>query len=70
MRDLSVFIDEYGDTSISTEKDGVSNFYILTAVLLPTSAVPSTRTAVECVRARFFQQHEGLQDPRLFDGFG
>lgn len=58
MRDLSVFIDEYGDTSISTEKEGVSNFYILTAVLLPTNAVQSTRSTVEAIRARFFQTGE------------
>lgn len=58
MRDLSVFIDEYGDTSICTEKNGVSNFYILTAVLMPTSAVSSARTAVEAIRAGFFQTGE------------
>ena len=58
MRNLSAFIDEFGDTSINTEKSGVSSFFILTAVLLSSTDVNSARLEVEAIRKRFFQTGE------------
>lgn len=58
MQDLSVFIDEFGDTSIKTEKSGVTDFFILTAVLIPSTKVGGIRQKVEETRKRFFRTGE------------
>lgn len=58
MRDLCIYIDEFGNTNIETEKSGVSTFFILTAVLIPVAEVVDIRQAVEEIRKRFFQTGE------------
>lgn len=58
MRDISAFIDEFGNTNIDTEKSGVSTYFILTAVLLTSSEVGTTRQKVDAIRQRLFQTGE------------
>lgn len=50
---LSVFVDESGDVNLPNGKPGRSRFYILTAVVLNTEEVESTRAAAEAMRSSF-----------------
>jgi hypothetical protein len=48
------FTDEYGDPNLSTEKAGVSTFFILTAVLVPAAAVDEIRRRADRIRSAHF----------------
>lgn len=52
------FIDEYGDPNLATEKDGVSQYFIVAAVVVRQEQLADLRPAVEEVRAKFFQTGE------------
>ncbi|OJH35154.1 DUF3800 domain-containing protein [Cystobacter ferrugineus] len=52
------FVDEYGDPSIQVEKDGVSTYYIVTAVLIDEENLEPARSEVSAIRARHFGKGE------------
>jgi hypothetical protein len=52
------FIDEYGDPNIATEKDGVSKYFIVTAVVVRGEQLAELSPAVDAIRAKFFQTGE------------
>lgn len=57
-RDVVVYIDEYGDPDLATEKNGPSTFFIVTAVIVDAAEHAGVVTAAEEVRRRFFQTGE------------
>jgi hypothetical protein len=57
-RQLCAFVDEYGNPNLRVETEGVSTYYIVTAVLLPAHQVPATREAADAVRAKYFGHGE------------
>lgn len=52
------FIDEYGNTNIATDKAGVSQYFIVAAVLVGEDNLAQARVGADEVRARFFQTGE------------
>ncbi len=58
MSDIYAFIDEYGDTSIHSEKSGVTTFFIITAVLVSVEDLTALRASAEDIRQKNFQTGE------------
>ena len=52
------FVDEYGNPNLATEKDGVSQYFIVAIVLVCDSELSSLRAALEEIRHRYFQKGE------------
>jgi hypothetical protein len=52
------FIDEFGDSSLVTGKDGVTNFFIVTAILVDQDLLPQIEKDVENVRKKYFKESE------------
>ena len=53
-----IFIDEFGDTSLETQDDVVSNYFILAATIVSNSEIEEVRTNVETLRKKHFQTGE------------
>jgi len=53
-----IFIDESGDPSLAVEKEGVSNLYILSAIIVDPVDLSSVTTQVHNVIKKFFQTGE------------
>jgi hypothetical protein len=53
-----VFIDEFGDTSLYTEKSAVTNTFILSATLVSDLALAEVEDAVDVLRKKHFQEGE------------
>jgi hypothetical protein len=51
---IHAFTDEYGDSSLATEKAGVTTFFIVTAVLVEDRLLAEQRAQAEAIRAQFF----------------
>ncbi|MBN1918276.1 MAG: DUF3800 domain-containing protein [Verrucomicrobia bacterium] len=49
------FIDEYGNPNLATEKEGVSQFFIVSAVIVDRSELDDVRDKLEVVRRTHFQ---------------
>ena len=58
MSDIYAFVDEYGDTSIHSEKSGVTTFFIITAVLVSVEDLTALRASAEEIRQKHFQTGE------------
>ncbi len=54
----SIFVDAFRDTSLETEKTGVTSQFIICGVIVDQIAVGSVREQFEAVRARHFQTGE------------
>jgi hypothetical protein len=54
MPGLHAFTDEYGDSSLATEKSGVTTFFIITAVLVDDEQVTQQRLTAHDIRSRYF----------------
>jgi hypothetical protein len=52
------FIDEYGNPNLDTQVKGVSNFFIVSAVILDATALVDVRAALDVVRRNYFQTGE------------
>lgn len=52
------FIDEFGDPSLVTEKKGVTNFFIVTAILVDQGLLPQIEKGVESIRKKYFKESE------------
>jgi len=52
------FIDDSGDTSVLTEKAGVSEFFVITAILVADQDLMEVREMAEALRSKFFQTGE------------
>jgi hypothetical protein len=52
------FIDEYGNPNLDTDVKDVSNFFIVSAVILDVAALDEVRTALDVVRRSYFQTGE------------
>jgi hypothetical protein len=55
---LHAFTDEYGDTGIAVEKSGVTDFFIITAVLVKDADLAQQRVRAQQIRSRFFGDGE------------
>ncbi|MFZ2491874.1 MAG: DUF3800 domain-containing protein [Thermoanaerobaculia bacterium] len=55
---IFAYVDEYGDPSLDTTKQGVTTFFIVTAVLVEAHALESLKDAVEGIRRTHFQTGE------------
>ncbi|WP_437981584.1 DUF3800 domain-containing protein [Sorangium sp. So ce117] len=55
---IHAFADEYGDTNLATEKSGVTDFFIVTAILIEDHSVETLRTAVNEIRRSKFGNGE------------
>jgi len=53
-----VFIDEFGDTSLNTEKKAVTNLFILSATLVSDSDLTEVEQSVDELRKKYFQGSE------------
>ena len=58
MQKFHCFVDEYGDTNISIEKSGVSAFFIITIIFIPSDSHASKAEAAERLRIKYFQKGE------------
>lgn len=58
MQNTHCFVDEYGDTSINIEKSGVSAFFIITIIFVPSDSLVSKAEAAEKIRIKYFQTGE------------
>lgn len=58
MSGVHAFVDECGNTSLDTEKQGVSKFFVVTAVFFRTGTLTEVRAAAEAIRQEFFQKGE------------
>ncbi len=58
MQKVHCFVDEYGDTSISIEKDGVSAFFIITIIFITEGDLATKEKAAELIRSQYFQAGE------------
>jgi hypothetical protein len=52
------FIDEYGNPNLDTQIKDVSNFFIVSAVILDATALVDVRAALDVVRRNYFQTGE------------
>lgn len=55
---MKAYIDEYGNTDISTQKDGVSEYYILTAILLEDDKVIEVTNLLDAIAKKYFSDGE------------
>ncbi|WP_437763730.1 DUF3800 domain-containing protein [Sorangium sp. So ce281] len=55
---VHAFADEYGDTNLATEKSGVTDFFIITAILVDDHSVDALRSHVDEVRRSKFGNGE------------
>ncbi len=58
MHETWAFIDEYGNPNLAVEVDGVSQYFIVTAVVVKAADLPALRTQLDDVRKRIFQTGE------------
>lgn len=58
MQKVHCYIDEYGDTNIKVEKDGVSAFFIITVIFVPEDELSVKEEAIESIRKNYFQTGE------------
>jgi hypothetical protein len=58
MTTIHAFVDEYGDASLKVEVEGVTSFFIITAVLVPDAAIAGVRSAADVIRSDFFGKAE------------
>ena len=65
-RHISVFIDEYGDTSIRHQKEGVQTYFIVTAAFVYADELEVETKKVGAIRDKFFRgaemKSQGLSD--------
>jgi hypothetical protein len=52
------FVDESGDTNLDTQREGISRYFIVCAIIIRSSELASARAALENVRAKHFQTGE------------
>jgi hypothetical protein len=52
------FIDAYGDPSLGVEKEGASNHFIISAVIVDSSKLTECQVIVEKIRKKYFQKGE------------
>lgn len=57
MRSIDVFVDEYGGAHLATEKEGVTTYFIVTAILIAEN-LDVVRAQAEQIRRAFFQNGE------------
>lgn len=57
MRSVDVFVDEYGDAHLATEKEGATAYFIVTAIIV-TANLADVRERAEEIRRVFFQTSE------------
>lgn len=57
MRSIDVFVDEYGGAHLATEKEGVTAYFIVTAILVAEN-ITDVREKAEGIRRDFFQTGE------------
>src|SRR5690606_18298111 len=57
MRSIDVFVDEYGDAQLATEKQGATTYFIVTAIIVSADLM-SVRKKAEEIRRSFFQTGE------------
>jgi hypothetical protein len=53
-----IFIDEFGDSSLNTQKAGVSNYFILSAAIVSDIDLTEVEELVEMLRKKHFQNSE------------
>ena len=58
MHPLFAFVDEYGDPSLETQKSGVSDHFVVVAVMVQPTERETLDTAIEVVRRKHFQTGE------------
>lgn len=52
------FIDEFGNSGFDFQKEGVSTYFIVTAIIVDGNKLEDVRTEVESIRKRYFQTGE------------
>lgn len=57
MRSIDVFVDEYGGAHLATEKEGVTAYFIVTAILIAENLI-DVRERADAIRRAFFQTGE------------
>lgn len=53
-----VFVDEYGDAEIDVSKDGVSQYFVLTALFVDDCHLQDCQDQAEAIRRKYFQSGE------------
>ena len=64
MHPLFAFVDEYGDPSLETQKSGVTDHFVVVAVMVQPAERKSLDTAINSIRQKHFQTGERAGVPR------
>lgn len=58
MHALFAFVDAYGDPSLGTEKEGVTDHFVVVAVMVETGQLSALQQGIEVVRSKHFNSAE------------